>query len=125
MKRIIFHNTPIVNKNPYAYYEQIFTTTVDNINNIHVQIKYCDYHDKSAKISIVKRHGWHIGWSSLDFLTDEVTAFIKGETPMPKSVEKYIVSEIRKSEYFQRASKKKARHQNSKLVRQEWTSKNA
>jgi hypothetical protein len=39
----------------------------------------------------------------------------------PKHIEAFLVKEVEKSEYFQRASKKKARHINSKLVRQEWT----
>jgi len=121
MKRIRYTKTEIINKPPYAYYEQSFLVTVGNINNVQITIKYCDYHDPFARVSMVKHQGWHIGWTKLNFLTDEVTKFLKNETPMPKSIEKYLVSEIKESEYFQRASKKKARHINSKKVRQEWT----
>ena len=125
MKRIRYYKTPIINKEPYAYYEQSFLATVGNINNVQITINYCDYYDTSARVSMVKRQGWHIGWTNLNFLTDEVTKFLKDEAPMPKHIEAFLIKEVEKSEYFQRASKKKAQHVNSKRIRQEWTKENA
>ena len=121
MKQLRFTKSPFVKNPAYAYYEQKFTTTVGNINNVEILITWNNYSGDHARVQLVKKANWHIGWTKLSFLTQEVTKFLKGETPMPKHIEAYLVKEVESSEYFQRASKKKAQHVNSKKVRQEWT----